>query len=451
MKLQTVEINEVDFASQGNAVLGIRDSGKTYTATWFAERLLDAQIPFVAFDPIGVWRYLRVGTSGNEGYKVVVAGDDADLPLTPETAPNIVRAAMKENIPLVIDLYSMSLSKHQWKQIVEQSVRLLLYENKSYGTRHIFIEEAAEFIPQRPGPDQGKVYAEIEKLARMGRNASLGFTLINQRAEEISKAVLELCDCLVLHRQKGRHSLTALDKWLSIADTENTKEVVKSLPTLPQGQCWIWQAGSTRPQLVTIPAKLTVHPDPKKTVPGLYNLSVDVSQFVSRLKHSLTQQQFSKLAEVSKKAQPADERRAPKIQVIDPEEYERMKEERDAVVKQRDQARAESQELRQKLEAVKKLLEPQYTQLQQIFQEVNVTAVTSNGSSPAWSVWLDKMTGKQRDMLQELIKHRRLTKRRLGFLIGMSAEGGGFNNYISKLVTLGLAKREGNEIVLQEM
>jgi polynucleotide 5'-kinase involved in rRNA processing len=37
----------VEFASQGNAILGIRDSGKTYTATWLAERLLDHGIPFV--------------------------------------------------------------------------------------------------------------------------------------------------------------------------------------------------------------------------------------------------------------------------------------------------------------------------------------------------------------------------------------------------------------------
>jgi hypothetical protein len=47
--------------------------------------------------------------------------------------------------------------------------------------RHIFLEEAAEFAPQRIGHDQGSIYAEIEKLARMGGNAGLGYTLINQR------------------------------------------------------------------------------------------------------------------------------------------------------------------------------------------------------------------------------------------------------------------------------
>jgi hypothetical protein len=92
------------------------------------------------------------------------------------------------------------------------------------------LEEAAEFVPQRIGPDQGYVYAEIEKLARMGGNASLGYTLVNQRAEEVNKAVLELCDCLFLHRQKGRHSLNAISKWLDIADAGNRKEIISGLP-----------------------------------------------------------------------------------------------------------------------------------------------------------------------------------------------------------------------------
>jgi DNA helicase HerA-like ATPase len=75
MKIQNVQINALDFASQGNAILGIRDSGKSYTATWLAEQLLNEGIPFVAFDPIGVWRYLKMGKGKNKGYPVVVAGD----------------------------------------------------------------------------------------------------------------------------------------------------------------------------------------------------------------------------------------------------------------------------------------------------------------------------------------------------------------------------------------
>lgn len=290
IRLGAVTFNPAELASQGNAILGIRDSGKSYTATWLAEQLLDAGIPIVAFDPIGIWRFLRVPGAG-AGYQVVVAGGEhGDLPLTPQSAAEIVRAAMRENVSLVIDLYSMELSKADWKRIVEACVRVLLYENRAHGLRHIFIEEAAEFCPQRVGPDQGRVYAEIEKLARMGGNALLGYTLINQRAEEVNKAVLELCDCLFLHRQKGRNSLTALSKWLDIADAKGAKGIMQSLPQLTQGQCWIWAAGTDRPTLVKVPTKRSFHPNRRLTRAQLSErqaVPIDVGAFVQSLKTSL--------------------------------------------------------------------------------------------------------------------------------------------------------------------
>ena len=288
IRIGDVAFSAEEFASQGNAILGIRDSGKSYTATCLAEQLLIAGIPIVAFDPIGIWRYLRVPGTG-AGFPVVVAGGEhGDLPLTPESAPEIVRAAMRENVSLVLDLYSMALSKADWKRIVEASVRVLLYENRAHGLRHIFIEEAAEFAPQRIGPDQGRVYAEIEKLARMGGNSMLGYTLINQRAEEVNKAVLELCDCLFLHRQKGRNSLAALAKWLDIADAKNGAKIIKSLPQLGQGECWVWPAGTDQPKLVKIPTKRTFHPNRRMTRAqinaGVPAAPVDVAAFVGSLK-----------------------------------------------------------------------------------------------------------------------------------------------------------------------
>lgn len=279
-------------ASQGNAILGIRDSGKSYTAVAIAERFFDAGIPFVAFDPIGRWRFLRVPGHGG-GYPVVVAGGTAgDLPLTVESAPKIVRAAMESGVSIVFDLYDIEVSKADWKRIVGDAVRVLLYENGAHGLRHIFIEEAAEFAPQRVGPDQGRVYAEIEKLARMGGNARLGYTLINQRAEEVNKAVLELCDNLFLHRQKGRNSLTALTKWLNVADVKpGSTKIIQSLPTLPQGECWAWMAGTDRPVRVKVPPKNSFEPD-RRAMRGdataIIKKAVDVADFVNDLRARLT-------------------------------------------------------------------------------------------------------------------------------------------------------------------
>src|SRR5687767_1587624 len=179
-------IPAIDYAGQGNAILGIRDGGKTYTAMKAAEELLEAGIPIIAYDPVGVWKNLKVGTGSHKGYPIVVAGGKgSDILLTANNAVDIVRAAMEENISLVIDLYSPELiNKSTWIKIVQETVDLLMYKNNDHGMRHIFLEEAAEFIPQRLQPQHSKVYASLERIARMGRNARLGLTIINQRAEE---------------------------------------------------------------------------------------------------------------------------------------------------------------------------------------------------------------------------------------------------------------------------
>lgn len=290
LKLGPVSMPITQFASQGNAVLGIRDSGKSYSATYLAEQLYAAGIPFVAFDPSGVWKFLRVPGKGN-GLPVVVAGGKTpDLPLTPASAPEIVRAAMRANVSLVVDLYDIHISKADWSRIVEACIRVLLYENGEHGLRHIFIEEAAEFAPQIVGQDKAKVYAEVEKLVRIGGNALLGYTLINQRAEQVNKACLELCDCLFLHRQKGKNSLKSLEKWLEYSQGSDTKEIIKGLPTLPSGQCWLWPAGADHATHIHMPQKETFHPDRRALIanPAAANVKrVDAAKFVTELKGSL--------------------------------------------------------------------------------------------------------------------------------------------------------------------
>lgn len=287
LQLGQASLNLDDYAIQGNAMFGIKESGKTYAATYMAERLMDAGIPIVAFDPIGVWRYLRVPGAGR-GYPVVVAGDSGDLPLTPATAPQIVQAAQQAGISLVIDLYSSELSKADWRRIVTDCLRTLFYRNADYGPRHVFLEEAPEFCPQRVGASHAQVYAEVEKLARMGGNVYLGYTLVGQRAEEINKAVLEICDGLLLFRQKGKNSLASVKKWLDLGGATNQEKVLKSIPMLPAGECWVWGRASDKPALAQVPTKQSFHPDRRnRTRRAAAGQAVSVSAFVDQMQKLL--------------------------------------------------------------------------------------------------------------------------------------------------------------------
>lgn len=294
----SVKMSLADFVVSRNAILGITKSGKTYTAKGVAEQLLDLEIPIIVFDAIGVWRYLKTpgDQSNSRGYKVVIAGGEhPDLPLNPKSAPEIVRAAIKENIPLVIDLYDPKLSKADWRRIVQSCFRILLYENK--GLRHIFLEESAEFAPQRVS--DGETYAEVEKLARMGGNKGVGITFINQRAQELNKAVLELCDNVVLLRQRGTHAIDSLEKWLDRLAPDTAKEIASSMPQMTQGDCWIFSENAEVPVRTRSGLIKSLHPDRRMPEQALQRKSVDADIFVKRLTTELP-----KLAEEQKENDP---------------------------------------------------------------------------------------------------------------------------------------------------
>lgn len=283
-----------EYAIAANAILGIRDSGKTYTATEASEELFEAGIPFIWLDPIGVAHNLRIPGKGKDarGYPVVVAGGKhGDLPLTVKSVGTLVRAAMKGNISLVLDLFSVELTKADWKRIVKETCEILLHENAEHGLRHVFIEEAAEFVPQILRGADGQVFSAVEKLVRMGGNSKVGITLINQRSADLNKSVLELCANVFVHRQRGKNTLTDLKKWLSMTDPATEKEITASLPDLDSGQCWVMSNDLKTPVLIKVPAKHSLHPDRRAAPVSTMDLDkhkpVPADAFVAEMKAAL--------------------------------------------------------------------------------------------------------------------------------------------------------------------
>lgn len=282
-----IELDPVEIAINGNAILGIKESGKSYLGTELGEIFFEAEIPFIAFDPIGIWHNMRYPGRG-KGFPVVVAGGlHGDIPLTPANAPAIVEAAMQKGVSLVLDLFHPELSKADWRKIVRDCALLLLHKNSGHGLRHIFIEEAAEFVPQKVM--DGQVYDAVERVIRMGGNSRLGCTLISPRSQEVNKAVLELCENMFLFRQRGKNALENLKKWLDVAGAEG-KDVMRTLPSMPRGECWAWLGGSDTPVHVRVPEKRSFHPD-RRAMQGDVEIprgkAVNVSKFVGALQAEL--------------------------------------------------------------------------------------------------------------------------------------------------------------------
>lgn len=284
-------ISAPQYANQGNNIFGIRGFGKTYLAEKIAEGLLDAGIPIIVFDPMGVWKNLKIGTGKNKGYEIVVAGGrEPDLPLTESSAPDIIRAALKENISLIIDLYSKEMaSKATWIRIVQKLIEIILYENEDTGVlRHIFLEEAHQFIPQVLQKQHNLIFSEFEKLALMGRNALLGYTLLSQRAEQVNKSITENSELNFVLNQGGKNSLASYKKWLELRQEDIKGVMMGSLPKLTPGEAWVFGVMEA-PKLIKVLPKKTFHPNTKEKVRinEIKEKTVDVSKFVLKLKKSL--------------------------------------------------------------------------------------------------------------------------------------------------------------------
>jgi len=448
-----LSIDATEYAVNGNAILGIRDSGKTYTGTKIAEQLLECGIPFVAFDPIGVWKYLRMAKDG-KGYSVVVAGADGDIPLSENNVEAIVRAAMNEDIPLVLDLYSI-LNKSHWRRIVKTAVLTLLMENER--VRHIFIEEAAEFIPQKLNPGVSEVYSVIESLARMGGNRSLGYTLINQRAEEVNKAILEICERLIIHCQSGKNSLRSLEDWFKVSriDAMQREEIMRTIPTLPSGEAWVCSLRSHVPILTTINAKKTIHPnrrDPKELTKGI---ATDVTGFVGRLKtyieahpveQSIDQKAKGKLpAKVAVDAPAASDAR---IAVLS-DSMLKLQTDNASLKTELSTERSRRIQAEAKLKIAQDHLKPQYDALTKLFSEISTNG-ESHVDTGVWQGWLDKL-GAEKIVVKVLLEKpdHQATKQQLMLLGKLSKET--IRIYTNTLRSMSLLKKEGDIFMLAEI
>lgn len=251
-------------ATKTFAILAKRGAGKSYTAAVMAEEFFKNNIPFIVFDPIDVWWGLRFSADGvKPGLPVVVFGvEHSDIPLTRNMGEQIAHAIVEKNISCIISTFGMS--KNDQRHLITEFSQELLVINRT--PRHIFIEEAHEFIPQRITGGMGVVFNAVSNLVVMGRNRGLGVTLINQRAATINKDVLTQLDTLLAFRNTSPQDRSALKDWVEFHSAEGDfKAFIKSLPSLPTGQGWIWSPEFMEVfERIKIRTRETFHPDREK-------------------------------------------------------------------------------------------------------------------------------------------------------------------------------------------
>jgi len=432
LNLGSIQI-PMNAATKTFAILAKRGAGKTYTGAVMAEEFFKLNVPFIVFDPIDVWWGLRFNKNGKDkGLPVVVFGKEhADIQLDRDMGKQIAQAIVKENISCVISTFGMP--KVGQRHLIAEFAEEILNINNT--PRHIFIEEAHEFVPQRVFGAMGKTFNAVSNLVVMGRNRGLGVTLINQRAATINKDVLTQLDTLLAFRNVSPQDRKALKEWVEFHAAEGDfDKFMKSLPSLPTGEGWLWSPEFLNKFIrIKIRKRETFHPDREKLgetfeMPRLEQ--ADIQSFIERFAQEKPQKEGK-----------VKEAKVPKVKTIEPQpealdvtairnEYEVQLTQKDIKIRQ----------LNATLKAIRKIVGVENEKPDVFPSTVNIGQV---------EMWIEKLGNTGASRILKFLADKsdlKFTRSQVALAVGMSGKGGSFVTYISTLKRNSLIVEQGKEI-----
>ena len=220
-------------------LLAVRGSGKTNAARVLAEEMFAAGLPFVAIDPVGSWYGLRAGRDGTSkgGLPVFIfGGEHGDVPLTRGSGELVADVVIERRLACVVDLSRFD-SEADRKYFLLAFARRLYQKNRD--PLHLFLEEADDYIPQKPMRDEAQLLRAWENIVRRGRSRGIGMTLITQRSAVVNKNVLTQVETLFVLRTTGPQDLAAIEAWTKY-HADFGKDALGSLAGLEDGEAWVW-------------------------------------------------------------------------------------------------------------------------------------------------------------------------------------------------------------------
>jgi hypothetical protein len=424
----------INAATKSFAILAKRGAGKTYLGGVMAEEFFKNGIPFVVFDPIDVWWGLRLTANGKDkGLPVVVFGvRHADIQIDRDMGREIARAVVQEGISCVISTFGMN--KTAARHLVAEFAEELLAINTT--PRMVFIEEAHEYVPQRVMGGATKVFSAVESLVTMGRNQGIGVTMLNQRAATLNKDVLTQIDTLLALRSVGPQDRKALQDWVEGHGAEGDFDnFLKSLPTLPTGEGWIWS-----PEFMGVFEKFTIrkretfHPDREKigaefVIPQLDQ--IDIQTFIDKFS---TEVSAGKAKGKPGKPQ-AVQAPAPAAPVADQQAIRELRNEYESQLIEKD---TEIRRLNGVIESVRKA----------VGASSGTATATTKASRSAVDLWKSKLgTGLAARVFELFTEHptTEFSRSQIALGVGSSARSGHFDNEMGRLTRNQLLVRNGNQ------
>jgi len=225
--------------------LGVRGSGKSNTAVVLAEEMYRAKLPFVAIDPKPDWWGIQSSADGKAaGLDVPVFGavgevrskhrPEPNMPLEPTAGVFLADLVVSERLSCVLDVSAFS-EANKIRFLLDFATRLY---QRNEDALHLFLEEADDYIPQKPFKEQARLVHIFSKIVKLGRARGLGATIITQRSAVVNKNVLTQIGTLIAHRTTSPQDRKAIQGWVDFHG--QSREIVDSLPSLEDGEAWVW-------------------------------------------------------------------------------------------------------------------------------------------------------------------------------------------------------------------
>lgn len=226
----------LDAVTQTFAILAVRGAGKTNLAGVLAEQMFANKLPFVVIDPVGVWWGLRSQRDGKgPGLSIpIFGGRHGDVPLESTGGELLADIVAGERLSCVVDVSEFSEGE-KIRFLIAFAERLY---RRNEDPLHMFLEEADDYVPQRPFREQARLLRAWENIVRRGRSRGLGITMITQRSAAINKNVLTQIETLFVLRTTSPQDRAAIELWLK--HQGQSKTVMATLPGLANGEAWVW-------------------------------------------------------------------------------------------------------------------------------------------------------------------------------------------------------------------
>lgn len=240
----------VDVITQPLGILAVRGAGKTNCAAVLAETMHGAGLPFVVIDPVGSWFGLRSSGDGKgPGLPIpIFGGRHGDVPLEKSSGQLLADLVVDKRLTCVLDLSEFS-EGDKIQFLIGFAERLY---RRNTDPLHLFLEEADDFIPQRPFREQARLLRCWENIVRRGRARGLGMTMITQRSAALNKNVLTQIETLIVLRTTSPQDRKAIAAWVEYHG--QAEELLESLPGLENGEAWVWS-----PSWLRIMQRVKVH------------------------------------------------------------------------------------------------------------------------------------------------------------------------------------------------